>query len=443
MGKARTIEEINQKIMDGTALVMTAQELCAFTQKGKKITFDDVDVVTTATKGIMSGTSCIMALRVAEPRKYLKFKSLSMNDIPCYVGPCPNEYLGLIDLIIYATDVSLTNPNYGAGHLLRDLVEKKSVHIKAHSVEETDIEKDVTLDDIYFAQVMGIRHAFKNYNAFLNPNDFVVNKSIFTVIPMQPGEKEISFCGCGVVNPLENDPEFDVLGIGSPVLVNGSIGYIIGSGTRSSPSRPNLMTIASLFDMKPKYMGGFVTSNGPEVICSIAAAIPIINERVFNHLKMLDQNVPLNICDIVGRKVLETQDYGQVWKENNFVVNVTPFYKKKICSKCEHNHHCPVEKMCPTNAFTMDKGIDESKCFNCGTCIRICSQKAFFGDLGELAYTSKKVPVKLRQSDRNGAIQLMDELKDLILKGKYPIVLPTAKPVIYTEKTEVKHDSHT
>jgi uncharacterized protein (DUF39 family) len=33
----RTIEEINQKIRDGTALVMTAQELCVFTQKGRKI----------------------------------------------------------------------------------------------------------------------------------------------------------------------------------------------------------------------------------------------------------------------------------------------------------------------------------------------------------------------------------------------------------------------
>lgn len=433
-GARRTIEEINRKIRDGTAVVMTAQELCAFTQKGRKITFEDIDVVTTATKGIMSGTSCIMALRIDEPRKHLKFKSLSMNDIPCYVGPCPNEYLGLVDLILYATDVSVSDPNYGAGHLLRDLVEKKTIHVKAHSVEGSEVEKDITLDDIYFAEMVGIRHGFKNYNAFLNPNDFTVNKSIFTVVPMVPGEKEISFCGCGVVNPLENDPNFDVLGIGTPILVNGAIGYIIGTGTRSSKSRPNLMTKAPLFEMNPKYMGGFITSNGPEVICSIAAAIPILNEKIFNNLKMLDSNVPLNVCDIVGRQVLEIQDYGQVWKENNFIVNVIPFYKRKICSKCEHNHKCPVEKMCPTHAFTLDKGIDESKCFNCGTCIRLCTQKAFIGDLGELNYKGKQVPVKLRQSDRNGAIQLMDELKDMILKQKFPIVLPTAKPKIYSEK---------
>jgi hypothetical protein len=28
----------------------------------------------------------------------------------------------------------------------------------------------------------------------------------------------------------------------------------------------------------------------------------------------------------------------------------------------------------------------------------------------------------------------MDELKDMILQGKFPIVLPTAKPKIYSEK---------
>jgi uncharacterized protein (DUF39 family) len=77
----------------------------------------------------------------------------------------------------------------------------------------------------------------------------------------------------------------DMLGVGVPISVNGSQGYIIGSGTRSSSNRPNLMTEAPLFDMDPKYMGGFVTANGPEVICTIGAAIPIINEKVFKKSK--------------------------------------------------------------------------------------------------------------------------------------------------------------
>jgi uncharacterized protein (DUF39 family) len=68
---------------------MTAQEMCLLAENGRKFEFNDIDVVTTATKGLMSGTSVIMAFRVSEPRKHLKFKEVSMNDIPCYVGPLP------------------------------------------------------------------------------------------------------------------------------------------------------------------------------------------------------------------------------------------------------------------------------------------------------------------------------------------------------------------
>ncbi|MHA1341515.1 MAG: methanogenesis marker 16 metalloprotein [Promethearchaeota archaeon] len=439
--KIRSIDDINKKIENGTAKIMTAQELCQLASSGTKISFEDVDVVTTATKGLMSGTLCVLSFRVAKAREFSKAKSVFMNDIECFVGPCPNEYLGIVDVIVYGGKHSIVNPHYGGGHLFRDIVEKKPINIKVETIEGNIIEKTITIDDIYFAEMMGVRHAFKNYNAFLNPNDVVVNKSIFTVLPMKPNDLSISFCGCGSVNPLENDPNMEVIGIGTPILMNGSLGYVIGSGTRSSTNRPNLMTKAPLFEMDPKYMGGFMTSNGPEVICSIAIAIPIINEHVFNNLKMLDSNVKLNVCDIVGRNVLEVQDYGQVWKDNNYEVNVIPFYQKKYCSKCEHSHSCPVEYLCPTKAFTIKSGIDESRCFNCGTCIQVCSEHAFIGDLGEVEFKGKKIPVKLRQSDRNGAIMLMDELKEKILRREFPIKLPIAKPKIYTEKIENLRES--
>ena len=73
--KERSLEEIRKKISDGSAVVMTAQEICQLTQTGKKISFDEVDVVTTATKGLMSGTSCIMAFRVGEPGQFSRVKN--------------------------------------------------------------------------------------------------------------------------------------------------------------------------------------------------------------------------------------------------------------------------------------------------------------------------------------------------------------------------------
>jgi uncharacterized protein (DUF39 family) len=65
------------------------------------------------------------------------------------LDPCPNEYLGLVDLILYATDHSTTDPKYGAGHLIRELVEHKSVKVKAVSVDDEIVEKAITIDDIY------------------------------------------------------------------------------------------------------------------------------------------------------------------------------------------------------------------------------------------------------------------------------------------------------
>lgn len=437
MGKKRSLDEIKKKISDGSAVIMTAQELCQIAQTGKKISFDEVDVVTTATKGLMSGTSAIIAFRIGEPKEFVKVESLSMNDIPCYVGPCPNETLGLVDLIVYATDKSKSDPTYGAGHLLRDLVEHKPVKIKARTIEGKKIEKILTIDDIYFAKMLGIRHAFKNYNAFINPSRDPV-KSIFTVVDMAPNLSEISFCGVGAINPLENDPNFDVIGIGSPVLVNGALGYVIGSGTRSSQERPNLMTIASLFDMKPEYMGGFKTAMGPEVICTIAAAIPILNEEIFNNLKMTDDKVPLNLVDIVGRNVITTLDYGQVWgkKSIDLVIKTKENFKNSHCEKCELKSDCPAEKNCPTEAFSIESGINRLLCFNCGTCVWACPKGVAVGRLGQIEYEGKKIPIRLRQSDRNGAIRLMNELKVQIIRGEFPLSLAISKPVIFTEKME-------
>jgi putative methanogenesis marker 16 metalloprotein len=430
--KQRSLDEIKKKISDGSAVVMTAQELCQLTQTGKKISFDDVDVVTTATKGLMSGTSCIMAFRVGEPGQFSRVKKLTMNDIECHVGPCPNEYLGLVDLIIYATDHSESNPKYGAGHLLRELVEGKPVEVKCTTVEGSKITKKITIQDIYFAKMLGIRHAFRNYNSFINPSDKPI-KSIFTVLDLQGNNSQITFCGCGPLNPLENDVNMDVIGIGTPVLINGAIGHVIGAGTRATPDRPNLMTITDLYDMNPEYMGGFVTSCGPEVIVSIGVALPIINEQVFNNLKLTDKNVPLNIVDIVGRKPLAKIDYGQVWKRN-IIVNLKEGYRNAYCNKCESKSKCPVEEYCPTNAFSIQKGIDRTYCFNCGTCIRICSKMAFNGDLGSVEFNGKQVPITLRQSDRSGAIKLMNELKKKVQSGEFPLILPVAKPKIRLEK---------
>ncbi|MFX0188102.1 MAG: methanogenesis marker 16 metalloprotein [Candidatus Hodarchaeota archaeon] len=421
MAKKRTLSEINEKIKKGTAIILTVQDLIDHINDGEKVHFDDVDVVTTATKGLMSGIMGIFSFRLSPPKTLRKFTEVSINGIPTFPGPCPNEYLGIVDLIIYGTAQSKTRKNYCGGSLFRDFVEGKPIEISAESSEGENIIKNLTLDDMQFAKLMGTRQAIKNYNAMINCESYKVD-TIFSCLPFEANKTEITFSGCGALNPFQNDPEFLTYGVGSPILVNGSIGYLIGPGTRNYIVKPNMMTIAPMSEMKPEYMGAFKTSYGLEPICSLAIPIPILNENIFDNIVKSDKDVPLTILSLVGREKVGEATYADVWDKN--------FYMQFNPEECKSCIKCDIIDICPTNAFIIKENwitaIDRSRCFNCGNCTNLCP-KAFKLDLKTINFEGHEIPVVLRQSDRYGAIKLAEELKSLIVKGVFPLIKPTGK----------------
>ena len=395
--------------------MLTVQELINQIREDEIIKFEDVDVVTTATKALMSGIMGIFSFRLTPPRTLRKFIEITMNGISSFPGPCPNEYLGIVDLIVYGTAQSKTIENYCGGSLFRDIVDGKSVEIIAKSFEGDTVKKDLVLEDMQFAKLMGTRQSIKNYNAMINCEAYSVN-TIFSCLPFEPDKSEITFSGCGALNPFQNDPEFESFGVGSPVLVNGNIGYLIGPGTRNNIAKPNMMTISPLSGMKPEFMGAFKTSYGLEPICSLALPIPILNENVFNNLVKSDKDVKLTILSLVGREKVGEITYGDVW-DNNFQMK----FNAEVCRRCEK---CDVIDKCPTNAFIIKdgivSGIDRSRCFNCGNCAHLCPE-AFELDLKQIKFEGREIPVVLRQSDRHGAIQLAEQLKSMILSGEFPL----------------------
>ena len=110
--KKRTLQEIKEKITKGTAVILTAQELIDSISEGKRVNFEDVDVVTTATKGLMSGIMGVFSFRLSPPKTLRKFTEVSINGIKAFPGPCPNEYLGIVDLIVYGTAQRHTKEKY-------------------------------------------------------------------------------------------------------------------------------------------------------------------------------------------------------------------------------------------------------------------------------------------------------------------------------------------
>ncbi len=421
MVKERKLSSIKKKIDNGTAVVLTVQELLDRVSKGEKVKFEDIDIITTATKGLMSGIMGIFSFRLSPPKALRKFTEVRINGISTFPGPCPNEYLGIVDLIIYGTAQSQTRENYCGGSLFRELVEGKSVEISALSSEGESVEKEITLEDMQFAKLMGTRQAIKNYNAMINCEAYKVD-TIFSCLPFEANKTQITFSGCGALNPFQNDSEFETYGVGSPILINGSIGYLMGPGTRNYIGKPNMMTIAKFADMKPEYMGAFKTSYGLEPICSLAIPILILNEKIFNNIIKSDNDVQLTILSLVGREKVGEATYGDVW-DNNFMMKFDP----NACKECEN---CTILDICPTNAFIIKNSlivaIDRSRCFNCGNCAHLCP-KAFKLDLKTIKFEGNDVPVVLRQSDRYGAILLAEELKSMILKGEFPLTKPTGK----------------
>ena len=421
LAKKRILSEITKKLDKGTAIVITVQELIDRVSDGENVKFEDVDIITTATKGLMSGIMGVFSFRLSPPKTLRKFTEVSINGIQAFPGPCPNEYLGIVDLIVYGTAQSKTIKNYCGGSLFREIVEGKTVKIIGRSSEGETVEKQINLEDMQFAKLMGTRQAIKNYNAMINCESYKVD-TIFSCLPFEANKTEITFSGCGALNPFQNDPEFETFGVGTPILVNGSKGYLVGPGTRNYIEKPNMMTIARMNEMKPEYMGAFKTSYGLEPICSIAIPIPILNENIFNNLVKSDRDVKLTILSLVGREKVGEATYGDVW-DNNFLLKFDP----KACKSCEK---CKILDICPTNAFIIKNeiisAIDRSRCFNCGTCAKLCSD-AFKLDLKSINFEGQEIPIVLRQSDRYGAIMLAEELKSMILKGEFPLMTPTGK----------------
>lgn len=412
----RSVEEINQKIERGEATVLTAEEVSNLVREGNEPKAEDIDVITTGTCGIMSGTAAIFHVKAGEPGSFKKAKSVLLNGVPGFPGPCPNEWLGSVDMMVYGTAHSIYDENYGGGFLFNDIISGKDIEIEVESINGEKIKSTVNIDDFGTARMIGTRLAFKNYTAFINPSNESV-ASIFNAIDMEGPYQGLSFSGCGELNPLQNDPVMNTIKKGTKVLMCGSEGVVLGNGTRSSPEKPNLMISADMFDMDPHFLGGFKTAAGPEVFNSVAAAIPVLNDEILKNTYITNENILLPIADIRGRHLpLGSTNYAEVWEGTN----ERPVYDLEECRNCKV---CIVRERCPTGAY--DDTLNTRKCFGCGMCAYSCPYGAFQMKCGNVQFKAENelidVPIICRQSDIKRARELASELKKRIIEGTFSI----------------------
>ncbi|NLA22878.1 MAG: hypothetical protein GX870_07550, partial [Candidatus Marinimicrobia bacterium] len=110
----KSYAEINQKIKNRQAVVMTAEEIKSFIrEQGIKSVLEKVDVVTTGTFGAMCSSGAFLNFGHTDPP--LKMEKVKINDVPAYGG------LAAVDAYIGATERSQkSNGHYGGGHVIED-----------------------------------------------------------------------------------------------------------------------------------------------------------------------------------------------------------------------------------------------------------------------------------------------------------------------------------
>ena len=404
-----TLAEINRKIAEKTAVVMTAKTLKDRIRKGEIITPDDVDVVTCGTFGVMSGTSAVLAFQAGEPGTFRHVISMTLNGVPAFIGPCPNESNGHVDCIVYGTSHAEHDASYGGGHLFSDLVAGNPVI--AEIVTDTGkITRTVSLSEMSSARLIVTRGAFKNYMGFVNRGNEEVS-TIFSTFPMKPNMQSASVSGCGEINPLENDPALHYHIPGALALVNGGPGLILGCGTRSSPQKPNLSLSADLCGMHPDMMGGFVTALGAECLTSVGTAIPVLDDETLNALRILDEDIPLPVADIQNRTPFDAATYADVWQNTNRRIRVDASRCRDDCTEC-------AKDLCPVAAIHPDLSIGKA-CMGCLTCVTVCKNQVFSANAGTLRTKNTDIPVGLRQSDRVRGDRAAALVRDRISSGAW------------------------
>ena len=312
MAVKKTYEEINKKIREGKAVVVSADEvLNIVAEKGIAEAAQYVDVVTTATFGPMCSTGAFLNFGHADPP--IRMTKVTLNDVPAYAG------LAAVDAYIGATETSLTKGiSYGGAHVICDLIDRKEIRLKASSpgtdcYPRKSIDTSINLDDINEAYLYNPRNAYQNYSAAINTS----NKPLHTYMGiLKSSMGNVHYCTSGQLSPLINDPYYRTIGIGTKIFLAGAQGFVSWMGTqfcsgreRSENGLPDspggtLAVSGDLRAMSTEFIQPAVFEDyGISMFVGIGVPIPILDEEIMANVSVRDSEIFTNIEDYsVGRR---------------------------------------------------------------------------------------------------------------------------------------------
>ncbi len=312
----KTIAEINEKIREGKAVVVTAEEIIDIAkEKGMKKAAQEVDVVTTGTFGIMCSSGAYFNIGHSKPRIKLGGGRVYLNDVLVYTG------LGAVDLFLGANALPDDDPrnrihpgefNYGGGHVIEELVAGKDIRLVA-TAYGTDcyprrrLETWINIKDLNQAVLFNVRNACQNYNVAVNLSD----KTLYTYMGiLKPRLGNANYSSAGQLSPLFNDPYYKTIGIGTKIFLGGGVGFIAWQGTQHNPNVPRtekgvpkagagtLATIGDLKQMAPRWLvGTSMLGYGCSLTVGVGVPIPILSEEILQYTTVTDQDIVAPVVD--------------------------------------------------------------------------------------------------------------------------------------------------
>ncbi|MBN1496123.1 MAG: homocysteine biosynthesis protein [Spirochaetes bacterium] len=310
----KSYEEINKKIREGKAVVVTAEEMPEIVaSEGVDGAFKKVDVVTTGTFGAMCSSGAFINIGHTRPR--MKATKVWFNNVEAYGG------LAAVDCYIGATQVQENDPlnmvhpgkfNYGGGHVIEDLIARKRIGLKAvgygtdcYPLKEHDAK--ITIDDLRDAIMFNPRNAYQNYNCAVN----LSQKTIYTYLGiLKPDMANASYSSAGQLSPLLNDPYYWTIGTGTRIFLCGAAGSVVWHGTQHAPDckrGPNgipcegagtLAVMGNMKEMDPRFVrGASFTGYGCSIMIGIGVPIPIINKDMAYFTGQTDRDLRCQVVD--------------------------------------------------------------------------------------------------------------------------------------------------
>ncbi len=316
----RTIAEINDKISRKCAVVLTVEELKAkvsessITQVAK-----EVDVITTGTFEPMESSGAIINLGHTDPP--IKIRRCWIDNVPVYSG------FGAVDLYLGATQPMEAQDgedmrDRGGGHVIADLIAGLPVQVKAlgqvtDCYPRASFETTITRETINQFYLFNPRNLYQNFIVGVNGGD----RPLFTYLgPLQPRLNNAVYSNPGAISPLLNDPDLQLIGIGTKIFLGGGVGYVAWEGTQHFPLQKRLpnrtpvgpaATLALIGDAKQMsnrwVRGCYFKSYGPSLMLGVGIPLPVINEEVVAHCAVQDKELVAPIVDFsIPRRVRPT-----------------------------------------------------------------------------------------------------------------------------------------